>query len=169
MSFEWSDLFALTVSPLELVIRGSLVYLFLFIVFRTVLKRDIGAVGVADVLVLVLIADAAQNAMSADYHSVSDGLILISTILGWNLLFDVLAFRFPRLRRLLQPQELCLIRDGRIFHANLHREYLTVEDLLAKLREQGVTDPDEVHLAYMESDGAISVIRREPGKTGKSG
>lgn len=169
MSFEWSDLFALTVSPLELVIRGSLVYLFLFVVFRTVLKRDIGAVGVADVLVLVLVADAAQNAMSADYHSVSDGLILISTILGWNLLFDVLAFRFPRLRRLLQPQELCLIRDGKILHANLHREYLTVEDLLAKLREEGVTDPGEVHLAYMESDGAISVIRREPGKTGKSG
>lgn len=85
------ELFALTVSPVELFIRGSIIYLFLFAVFRTILQRDTGTVSIADVLLLVLVADAAQNAMAAECRSVSDGLILISTILGWNLLFDYLA------------------------------------------------------------------------------
>lgn len=161
---DWHELFTLTVSPLELFIRGSLVYLFLFAVFRTVLQRDVGAIGIADVLVLVLVADAAQNAMAAEYRSVTDGLILISTILGWNLLFDYLAYRFPRMRRLLQPPELCLARDGKIMHHNLRREYMSEDDLYAKLREHGITDLNEVHLVYMESDGTISVIRRHQDK-----
>jgi len=164
MTPDWSSLFVLTVSPVELFVRGSIVYLFLFLVFRTILQRDIGTVGIADILVLVLVADAAQNAMAAEYRSVSDGLILISTILGWNLLFDFLAYRSPRLRRLLQPPEICLVRDGRIIHRNLRREFLTEDDLHAKLREHGINDLAEVRLAYMESDGTISVIPRQAGQ-----
>jgi uncharacterized membrane protein YcaP (DUF421 family) len=158
----WHDLFTLTVPPLELFLRGSAVYLFLFAVFRTILQRDIGTVGIADVLLLVLVADAAQNAMSAEYKSVSDGLVLVSTILGWNLLFDYLSYRFPAFRRLLEPRELCLVRDGRIQHRNLRREYMSVEDLHAKLREHGIADLSEVRAAFMESDGTVSVIRRRP-------
>ena len=162
---DWNTLFAFTVSPLELFVRGSIVYLFLFIVFRSVLQRDIGAVGIADVLVLVLVADAAQNAMSAEYRSVSDGLVLISTILGWNLLLDFLAFRFPALRRLLEAPEICLVRDGRIQHRNLRREFLSVDELQAKLREHGIEDLAEVRMACMESDGTVSVIKRQSGKS----
>ncbi|HEX6734578.1 MAG TPA: YetF domain-containing protein [Azonexus sp.] len=165
MDANWNLLFTFTVPPLELFVRGSIIYLFLFAVFRTVLQRDIGAVGVADVLVLVLVADAAQNAMAAEYRSVSDGLVLISTILGWNLLFDYLAYRFPALRRLLEPPEICLVRNGRIQHRNLRREFLSVDDLHAKLREHGIADLAEVRMACMESDGTVSVIRRHPGKT----
>lgn len=167
MSVDWPSLIALTVPPLELFARGSLVYLFLFVVFRTVLQRDIGSVGVADILVIVLIADAAQNAMAAEYRSVSDGLILISTLLGWNVLFDYLAFRFPALRRLLQSPALCLIRDGRILQRNLRREFISEDELRAKLREHEITDPAEVRLAFMESDGTISVIKQRRDKAGK--
>lgn len=164
---NWHNLFALTVSPVELLIRGSLIYLFLFAVFRTVLKRDFGNIGLADVLLLVLVADAAQNAMAAEYRSVSDGLILLSTMIGWNLLFDFLAYRSPRWRRLLKPPEICVIRDGRIIHRNLRREYLSVDDLHAKLREHGIEDLSEVRVAYMESDGTFSVLTRQPGQSGR--
>lgn len=160
MSFDWHELFAFTVSPLELAIRGSLIYWFLFMVFRTVLQRDLGAVGVADVLLLVLVADAAQNAMAADYRSVSDGLVLISTILGWNIVLDWLSFKSPRLRRLLQPETLRLVHEGRIEHRNLRREFMTEDELRGKLREHGISDLAEVRAAYMESDGEVSVIRR---------
>lgn len=161
MAPDWNTLFSFTVSPLELVIRGTIIYLFLFIVFRSLLQRDIGAVGIADVLVIVLVADAAQNAMAAEYRSVSDGLVLISTILGWNLLLDYLAFRFPALRRLLAAPAICLVRDGRIQHRNLRREFLSVDELQAKLREHGIADLAEVRLACMESDGTVSVIKRQ--------
>ena len=160
MQLDWSELFVFTVSPLELFVRGTLIYWFLFIVFRTVLKRDVGAVGVADVLLLVLVADAAQNAMAGEYKSVSDGLVLVSTILGWNFLFDWAAYRFSLIHRLVQPKELCLIRDGRVLYRNLRREMLTEDDLRSKLRTHGVEHFSEVRAAYMESDGTISVLKR---------
>jgi uncharacterized membrane protein YcaP (DUF421 family) len=71
MDIDWHSLFTFSVAPLELVIRGSAVYWFLFLVFRLVLRRDVGAIGIADVLLLVLVADAAQNAMAGDYRSIS--------------------------------------------------------------------------------------------------
>jgi uncharacterized membrane protein YcaP (DUF421 family) len=164
MELNWQELFSFTVPPLELFVRGSLIYWFLFIVFRTVLKRDVGAVGVADVLLLVLVADAAQNAMAGEYKSVTDGLVLVSTILGWNLLLDWAGYRFACIHRLVQPRELCLVRNGTIMHRNLRREMLTEEDLRSKLRTQGIDDISEVRAAYMESDGQISVLRRKPDK-----
>lgn len=169
MAVDWHSVFALSKPPLELMVRGTLIYWFLFAIFRTVLKRDVGAVGIADVLLLVIVADAAQNAMASEYESVTDGLILVSTIVGWNVLFDWLAYRFPRIRRLLKPRELCLVQDGRILHRNLRREFLSVEELQAKLREQGVADMTEVRKAYMESDGAISVIKCDPAPSDDGG
>lgn len=164
MAIDWNQMFALSHSPWEFVIRGTLVYWFLFVLFRTIFKRDVGAVGIADLLILVIVADAAQNAMADDYHSVTEGFILVSTILAWNFLFDYLAYKSAFMRRLLQPRELCLIRDGRVNHRNLRREFITLEELQAQLRENGVTDFADVQEAYMESDGTVSVIKREkPG------
>lgn len=161
MAIDWNEMFGLTVSPLELIIRGTLVYWAILAMFRTILQRDIGAVGVADVLLLVLIADAAQNAMAGEYRSITDGLILVSTIIAWNVLFDYLAFRSERLRRLLQPPTLRLVREGQILHRNLRREFMSEAELLAKLREHGVDDVAEVRAAFMESNGTISVLKRD--------
>ncbi len=157
---DWAGLFGVHIPIAELVIRGTAMYFFLFLLFRFVLRRDIGAVGIADILLLVLIADAAQNAMAGEYKSISEGFILVSTIIAWNLVLDWLAFRFPTFAKFAQPSTLQLIRHGRVLHRNLMQEMLTMEDLMSKLREQGVESLDQVKHAYMESDGAISVIKR---------
>jgi uncharacterized membrane protein YcaP (DUF421 family) len=157
---DWQSLFTLSVSPWEMLARGSLMYWFLFLLFRVVIRRRVGAVGISDVLLLVIIADAAQNAMSGEYRSVTDGMILVSTIVGWNYLVDWLTWRFPALERLLQPPPLLLVRDGRILDRHLRMELVSEEELRSKLREHGITNPAEVEQAYMESDGGISVIRR---------
>jgi uncharacterized membrane protein YcaP (DUF421 family) len=81
---DWQSLFAVNVPPFEIFVRGTLIYWFLFGVFRFVLHRDVGGLGIADLLLLVLVADAAQNAMAGDYQSISEGLILVTTIIGWN-------------------------------------------------------------------------------------
>lgn len=158
---QLSSLFGLSVSPLEIVLRGSVVYWFLFAVFRGVLRRDAGSIAIADVLLLVLIADAAQNAMAGEYKTISDGLILVSTIIAWNVAIDWIAFRVPALRRILVPPELCLVRNGRIQRRNMRKEFISDEELEAKLREHGVSGAAEVRAAYMESDGSISVIKRK--------
>lgn len=156
---NWDGMFRLTVNPLELIVRGTVTYWFIIVLFRVVLRRSVGAVGVADVLLLVLIADAAQNAMSGEYKSITDGAILVSTILGWTVAFDWASFRFPRVARLLQPAPLPLVEHGRLNRRGLREEFMSEEDLLAKLREQGIERVEEVKRATMESDGVVTVIR----------
>lgn len=156
-----ADLMRVEMPVWEIVVRGSLVYLALFALFRFVVRRDIGAVGIADILVLVLVADAAQNAMAGGYETVGEGLILVATLIGWNLAFDWLAWRYPAFARFAQPPSLPLIRNGRYLHRNLRREFVTVDDLRAKLRAFGVDDVRDVAKAYLESDGEITVIRRD--------
>ena len=160
MSLDWGEIFGIHVPALELIVRGSAMYLFLFLLFRVVVRRRVGAIGMADILILVIIADAAQNAMSGEYKSVTEGAILVGTILFWNLAIDWLNFRVPALRDWLEPPPMLLIRDGRILHRNLRHEFVTEDELKSKLREKGVKDYSEVAEAHMESDGNVSVIKR---------
>lgn len=152
-------LFDMTMSPGEIVLRGTAIYWFLFLVFRFVLRRDIGSVTIADVLLLVLIADAAQNAMAGEYKTITEGMLLISTIVAWNYALDWASYRFPPFRRLASPPPLLLVRHGRVLHGNLQQELLTLDELQSKLRAQGVEDLRRVKQAYMEPDGSISVLQ----------
>lgn len=155
---DWHAAFTPSVPFLEIVFRGSVVYLFIFLLLRLVVKREAGNVGITDLLVTVLIADAAQNAMSAQYHSLTDGAVLVSTLVFWSWMLDWLASRSPRIARLVHPPPLLLVRDGHILQRNLRRELITEEEMLGQLREQGIDDVARVREAYMESDGRISVV-----------
>ncbi|HKU47953.1 MAG TPA: YetF domain-containing protein [Burkholderiales bacterium] len=161
MTLNWGELFGLSVPPLELMVRGSALYLFLLVVFRVVIKRRMGAIGMADILVLVIISDASQNAMAGEYKTVTDGFILIGTIIAWNYAFDWAAFQFPWLSRLLEPAPLLLIENGRILRRNLRVEFISDDELRSKLREHGVEDPALVAKAYIEPDGEVTVIKRK--------
>jgi uncharacterized membrane protein YcaP (DUF421 family) len=162
---DWSELFGLSVSPWELIIRGTAMYIFLFLIFRVVVRRRVGSVGMADILVLVIIADAAQNGMSGEYRSVTEGAILVATIIGWNVLADWATYKSEFMQKLLEPPPLLLIDNGRLLHRHLRMEFLSESELRSKLREHGVTDFREVKKAFMESDGQISVIKREAPAT----
>lgn len=167
---EIASLFELSVHPAELILRGTLMYWFLFVLLRFVMRRDVGSVGVADVLLLVLIADAAQNAMAGGYESVTDGFILVTTIAGWNWLLDWTAYRFVSVRRLVEAKPLALVRDGELNRRNLRREMITVDELMSKVREHGIESLKDVKSANMESDGEISIIARtDKGAPGESG
>ena len=165
------NLFQIQVPVIELMLRGTLVYWLLFCIFRFIMRRDVGAVGIADILLLVVIADAAQNAMSGGYQSVTEGAILVATIVAWNWLLDFLSFRFPVVRRFAQPHRLTLIRAGVPQRQNMRREFITIEELEEKLREQGIEKMADVKAAYLEGDGQISVIRNnsEPTATKTAG
>ncbi len=156
---ELAGLFRLTLPVAEIVLRGTAVYVFLFLVFRFVIRRDIGSVGIADLLLLVLVADASQNAMSGGYTTVSEGLLLVATLIGWNVLLDWLAYRWPVVRRFIEPGTLPLVRDGRLLRRNMRREFITEEELWAQLREQGIESLAQVKAVYLEADGNFSIIR----------
>ena len=163
MSPDWGELFRFSVSPVELIVRGSVIYLFLFAIFRVVLRRDVSSVGIADVLFIVVIADASQNAMAGENKTVSDGIVLIATLVAWNVAIDRLAYAWPWLGRLLEPPAVLLVRNGVIQQANLRRERMTHAELMGKLRSRGVDKLAQVKRARMETDGEISVIREDAG------
>jgi len=165
-NIDWKGLFVPTYSIGEVILRGTLMYLALFVILRFVLKRQSGAVGIADLLVIVLIADASQNALGREYGSVTEGVILVLTIVGWDFALDWAEYRFAWLRSLTRPSSLPLIRDGRLLRRNMHSEMITKEELLAELRKDGVDDLADVVEARIEGDGKISVIRREGRKGG---
>ena len=154
-----ASLLELSMNPLELVARGTLMYWFLFLLFRFVMRRDVGSIAIADVLLLVLIADASQNAMAGGYETVSDGVVLVLTIAGWNWLFDYLAYRFTCVRRLLEAKPLTLVVDGKLNRRNLRKEMISQDELMSTLREKGIEKLEQVKRATMEGDGEISVIK----------
>ena len=151
-------------SLVEIFLRGTILYLALFALLRVVLKRESGGVVVTDLLVIVLIADAAQNALGDDYTAIPDGLLLVATILFWSHALNWLGHRFPRFERFIHPAPLPLIEDGRMLRDKMREELITEGELASQLRLQGVEDPSEVKAARMEGDGRIGVIARE-GKT----
>ena len=158
---EWSWLIGFDVSPWQLVARGTLMYWFLFLVFRFLLRRDVGGLGVADVLLVVLVADASQNAMTASYHSVAEGVVLVSTLIGWNYLLDWLAFHSPAIERFVQARPLPLVQRGRVIRKNLRAESITMDELWSHLRQNGIESLGQAKSACLESDGQMSVIRSE--------
>src|SRR5918994_2805855 len=109
--FDWQELFVPTHPISEIILRGTLTYIMLFLILRFLLKRQTGVVGIADLLVIVLIADAAQNAMAAEYKSITEGALLILTVVFWNYALDWLGYRFPAFQRLVRSPPLPLIED----------------------------------------------------------
>jgi uncharacterized membrane protein YcaP (DUF421 family) len=158
---DWSELFGFSVNPVEIFVRGTVIYWFIFFLFRFLLRRDIGAIAITDVMLLVLIADAASNGMSGGYDSITDGCILVATLAGWNYVLDWMSFHFPVLRRLIQPPPLAVIKNGKLQRKAMRRELITAEELQSKLREQGIENLDEIKIACLEEDGEISVLRHE--------
>jgi uncharacterized membrane protein YcaP (DUF421 family) len=155
---DWQTLFVPTTPLLELVVRGSAMYLLLLAALRFLVRRHIGSLSLMDLLLMVLIADAAQNAMGDQYRSVTEGIVLCGTLIAWNFFFDWLAYRSPAFQKLVEPPPLPVIRNGKLLRRNMHQEFLTEDELLSQLRQQGVQDARTVKLAYVEPDGGVSIV-----------
>jgi uncharacterized membrane protein YcaP (DUF421 family) len=161
VNVEWRDLFVPTHSIAEMVIRGTLMYLGLFLIFRFIVGRQSSAIGIADILVVVLIADAAQNAFAKDYQSITEGIALVLTIVFWDFLLDWLGYRSRFFARLIRPAPLALVRDGKMLFANMRRELITADELRSQARQQGIADIAAVKMACLEGNGEISFVKSD--------
>jgi uncharacterized membrane protein YcaP (DUF421 family) len=88
-------------------------------------------------------------------------MVLIATLVFWSYLLDFLSFRLPAVRRFTSAQRVCLVRDGKMIRRNMRREFITDEELAAKIRQEGVDDIAQVKRMYLEGDGEISLIKQE--------
>ena len=163
MDVQWDALFRFDVAPLELFLRGTLMYWFIFVALRMAGRRDLGSLSISSILLLVLISEAASNGMAAEYKSVAEGMMLVGTLFFWSVFVDRIAFFFPFTRGLLSPERLCLVRNGVMQKRSMRREYITESELMAELRLKGINELREVRRAYIEETGEISIQRYPQG------
>jgi uncharacterized membrane protein YcaP (DUF421 family) len=151
-------MFQLDTSILDIILRTALVYIALLVGLRIAGKREIGQMNVFDLVVLLLIANAVQNAMVGADTSLTGGVVAAFTLLGLNAVVAQLRLRWPGLRKWVEGTPTLLVLRGEVIREHLKREGLDQETLEAALREHGVANVSDVEMAVLEIDGSISVV-----------
>jgi uncharacterized membrane protein YcaP (DUF421 family) len=159
---NWGEVFVPDGSLLESFLRGSVVYLSLLVLFRLVLRRQGGAIGMPDVMLVVLVSECVSQSLTAQRQSVPNGIAVVAALLFWNYALDWLSARWRWLRKLLEPEPLVLVRDGRPVRENLERERISDEELATQLRMNGIDEVRRVKLATLEAEGEVSVVEGGP-------
>lgn len=160
LGFDIEKAFTPDVSLLELVVRGTVMYFSVFLLLRVILRGRTSAVTTSDILVMVLVADAASNGMSAGYESITGGIVVVATIVLCSFSVDWVAFRSETVRKFVHPERTALVRDGRILRKALAAELMTEGELMTQLRLHDVERLEDVKAVYLEGNGEVSVIPR---------
>jgi uncharacterized membrane protein YcaP (DUF421 family) len=146
---------------MDSVIRGAIVYLFLLIVFRISGKRTLSEATTFDLVLLLIISETTQQAMVDGDHSMTNGAILILTLVGFDILLSLLKQWIPSLDAVMDGTAVILIRHGKVLKERLRRERIDVNDILEAAREQrGLVDLDQIDMAILERSGQISIISK---------
>jgi uncharacterized membrane protein YcaP (DUF421 family) len=146
---------------LEIAYRTGFVYLALLLGLRLTGKRQVGQLTPFDFLLLLLLANAVQNAMTGPDTSLAGGLVAAGTLILLNMIVAWTARRSSRAEQAIEGSPTILIRHGQILNQNLAREGISREDLLRSLREHGVETVEEVRSGILEVDGTVSVIKED--------
>jgi uncharacterized membrane protein YcaP (DUF421 family) len=142
----------------QFVLRAVLVYAFLTVILRLTGKRQLGHLAPFDLVLLLVLSNAVQNAMNGGDNSVAGGVISATTLVAVNYLVSAATYRDRRLARLIEGKPLILIRDGKIDHHARRAAMLTIEELHAALRSQDVPGPERVRYAFLENTGELTVV-----------
>lgn len=143
---------------MEIVVRATVIYWFLFLVVRGAGKRSLAELSALDMLVLVIMGDIVQQAITQEDMSVTGGVLAVTTFAVWTLTADWLSRRSRLANLLLAGEPVVILRDGRIDVERLRREHLTEDDLITAAREQGFRRLSDIALGVIEDDGTFSFI-----------
>lgn len=157
---SWARIFALGTPLLELLARGTALYLGILVLMRFMPRRTGGELATMDLVFLLLIAEGASHALG-EYTSVADGLIVVGMFMAWSYLLNLLSFHSPLIERLVSAPPLLIVKNGRMLRRPMRSEFLTEEELMDHLRQQGVERIEDVKAAYVEGEGKITVLARK--------
>ena len=142
----------------EKILRSGVIYLFILLAFRFTGKRQVGQLTPFDLVLLLIISNVVQNAVIGNDNSLGGGMIGAVTILALNYLVVALTYRFKPLRHIMAGEPTLLVHNGKVFKERMEREHITMQDLEAALRKNGVVGLEKVRFAVLEENGQISVI-----------
>ena len=142
----------------QIVVRSVVVYLAVFAGFRLLGKRELGQMTIFDLVLILLIANAVQNAMVGSDVSLQGDVVAAMVLLVVNQILSQMRIRSPLVDRLFQGQPTVLIQHGDILTPQLRKQGLAEQDLETAMREHGIDKVADVELAVLETDGSISIV-----------
>jgi uncharacterized membrane protein YcaP (DUF421 family) len=144
---------------LQIVLRTGVIYLIVLIGVRLSGKREVGQMTPFDLVLLLLLSNSVQNAMTGPDTSVFGGVAAAATLLGLNYLVANVSGVNRRFRRLVEGEPSLLIHDGKIIEPHMAKEHVSMDELHRALREHGISESKQVALAVLEVDGSISCLK----------
>ncbi len=159
-----SQLLQLSMPWWEFVLRAVVVYGVLLAMIRLSGKRTMGQFTAFDMLLIVLLGNAVQNALLGEDSSIAGGLLLAATLITLNWLVGLFASRSQKVERLLEGEPVVLARNGHVYRDVLKRELVSRDDFAKAMREAGCSDVNHVHLALLETNGHITILTRDSEK-----
>jgi uncharacterized membrane protein YcaP (DUF421 family) len=154
------DLLVPSVPLWTLILRTAIVYIAVLMLLRLSGKRQVANLGTSELVALLLISNAVQNAMNGGDNSLTGGLVLAGVLMVMSFILAALTYFSRDWERFIQGRPTLLIHHGILQRHNLRRELLNVRELRAQLRKQGIQNIAEVEEAVLESDGYISVVKK---------
>lgn len=150
---------------MEAVIRATVVYLFLLVVFRLAGKRALSDITTFDAVLVLIISEAVQQAMLDGDNSITNAFLVVLTIVTIDIVFSLLKLRFKALDRILDSVPTVIVRDGTLVREHLRGERVDEQDILSAARElHGLERLDQVKYAVVERGGHITVVPAEDAK-----
>jgi uncharacterized membrane protein YcaP (DUF421 family) len=137
------------------------VYIFLVAGLRLMGKRELGQMNIYDLVLIIVLANAVQNAMVGPDNSLAGGLVAATTLLILNRILTVAMARSRKLERFMVGEPRLILNDGHLLHGPMATEGVTREQVMAALREHGLERLDQAHMCVLEVDGSISVVPNE--------
>lgn len=145
---------------MELVIRATVIFWFLWLVVRGTGKRSLAELTPLDLILVVVIGDIVQQGVNQEDMSLTGSMLAVSVFVAWTLAADSLSRRSPRVARVLAGEPVIIVQDGKPLMDRLDRERLTITDLKEAARMEGIADLADVAYAVLETDGKFSFITR---------
>jgi uncharacterized membrane protein YcaP (DUF421 family) len=145
---------------MDIVTRAIVAFFFVFLITRLIGRRELSSLEPFDLILLVVVGDLIQQGITQSDMSVTGAVLATGTFAVMVLAVSYTGFRFPRLHPLLEPQPLIVVQDGQVIEANLRKERMTVDELLAEARQQQIASIEEVRWAVLESNGKVSFLKK---------
>ena len=138
-----------------------MLFLFVYLLTRVIGRRELSSLQPFDLILLIVLGDTIQQGLTQDDYSITGALIAVGTIASLQVLTSWGAFRFPRMRRVLEGHPIVLVEDGKVIEKNLRRERLTIDDLAEQARTNELASIADVQWAIFEPSGTISFIPKQ--------
>jgi uncharacterized membrane protein YcaP (DUF421 family) len=144
----------------DIVIRGVIVFVFLYVLMRIVGRRELSSLEPFDLILLVILGDAVQQGLTQDDYSMTGAILAVGTIAILQVSVSWANFKFPKLRSVLDGEPIVIVQDGKPIEKNLKRERVTLDDLAEEARKQNIAKFEDIKWAVMETSGEISFIKK---------